>query len=805
MFRKLQQITIALTSVCTTPLFCDPPPIMGLIGGVDESSTADLQYAATVSPFGEVTRLNLGQRDIDSVALNGSGLGLIGGTGEQFKFFAAFVSSDKGIQQVPFPGIFTFLTPVKVAINEAGLGLIGGRATNLAYAAFVTPNSVTQISIPILSPSGEISAVALNNSNVGIIGGRKQPAIGPAYAGLVYPNVATAQDLTLNLSDGNISNVDINDSGIGLIGGAYRSNIVLFPYVAYVINGNVLPITIPSNFLGSVQGIALNESNVGLVGAGNFIAFVYPNQTYQQLIGVEGAAIFNVSINDAGYGLIGGRVGNFPNVKMYAALVNPDAKVLSLSGLPAGTIREVSINVFNQGLIGGQTATAVPYVAIVSSSGVVTPLNLGLEAGDITGVAINAFFLSQLPTGGLHGNNLRFAEYINTYAPQDVFYFVPALVEGSFANALQSAAPTRNAISFYTGLQNAFYFTTAFSTHLREQRSIHSRPFSAKSNSTAQLESAEEPEEEFLASRCFPDAKKTRERERGKRQKECLSSDTVWLEAVGALAYQSSQHQTPAFNPSSGGAILGYDGAVTKEFTVGGGATYLYTHIHEKQDEGSAHLNQEDLFFYGSWNPKHFYLDLGVWGGLFQTHQDRHIHMPGFSFHSISKPKGWQLTPHMELGWIGEIKRTQKVAVDWTLLGMLDWAHAWQRKYKEKGSGPFNVQQNSHHGSLLRTEAGFRFSETFYYSCWNLSLQEKGSYVNVQSFNAGTVKGFIVASPGFFTLETLNKMQNLGVVQFLISGASYKKWHPTGTLFYQGEFGSSYQSHQLGLEFAMSF
>jgi uncharacterized protein with beta-barrel porin domain len=419
------------------------------------------------------------------------------------------------------------------------------------------------------------------------------------------------------------------------------------------------------------------------------------------------------------------------------------------------------------------------------------------------------FLLSQIPTQGLTDNNLRFANYMNANAAQDVFYFVPALVEGMLDQALESAAPTRNAISFNTVLQNSFYFTTALSTHIRDQRYMHSRPLPNPSNrSTAQLETTEETEEELLASRCFPNTKTEDQKCWAKTKKECPLKPapfTVWLEAIGAIAFQDSQHQTPGFTPSTLGGNLGFDAKIANEITIGGGATYLYTHIHEKQDAGSAHINQEDLFLYASWDPKHFYVDLGLWGGLFQTHQNRHIHMPGFSFHSLSKPKGWQLVPHLELGWIGLARRTQGSEITWNLLGMLDWAHAWQRKYKEKGSGPFNVQQNSHHGSLLRTEAGLRFSETLFFPTWNLIFQEKGSYVNVQSFNAGKVHAFIVGSPGSFTLETLNNAQNLGVVQFLMTGASFKKGRPTGTLFYQGEFGSSYQSHQIGLEFAMSF
>jgi hypothetical protein len=463
--------------------------------------------------------------------------------------------------------------------------------------------------------------------------------------------------------------------------------------------------------------------------------------------------------------------------------------------------------------LGGEAAN-IPYAAIVSPSGLLTSLNLGITTtGSIESVAINAFFLSQLPTTGLPGNNLIFANYINENVPQNVFYFVPSLVEGSFAKALESAAPTRNAISFVTVLQNTFYLTTNLSSHLRSQRPIQSRAVVGKAqHATALLEEMDaENDAEFLASRCFPKPKPgetpqpspcaKKEPAPAPQRKSC----TVWVDGIGALAFQNAQHETPAFNPATGGATLAIDADVSDSMIFGGGATYLYTHIHEKQGMGHSNIQQEDLFVYGSWQPGSFYVDLGLWGGHFQTKQTRQISPSGFAFTATSKTHGCQLVPHLELGIFASVRHTERNQIDVNILGMADWAHAWQRKYKEHGSGPFNISQGSHHGSLLRSEGSVRFIETFFFRTWNLILQEKGGYVNVHSFNAGRLHAFIVGSPGSFTVETLNTSQNLGVAQLSITGAPYRCCFPATTLFYQGEFGSHYQSHQLNLELAWSF
>ena len=131
--------------------------------------------------------------------------------------------------------------------------------------------------------------------------------------------------------------------------------------------------------------------------------------------------------------------------------------------------------------------------------------------------------------------------------------------------------------------------------------------------------------------------------------------------------------------------------------------------------------------------------------------------MTGFSFRSSSHPNGWQLLPHLELGFKENIMNRSKIN-NFCLnpFAMLDWANAWQESYKEKGDSPFNAAQKAYYGSLLRTEAGLRFYETFFFQSWNFSIQEKISYVNTQSFNAGKVNAFLVGSPGSFTVETLS-------------------------------------------------
>ncbi len=397
---------------------------------------------------------------------------------------------------------------------------------------------------------------------------------------------------------------------------------------------------------------------------------------------------------------------------------------------------------------------------------------------------------SKIPTEALSRNNLRFADYINQDAPQNAFYFVPAFLDGTLAEAVESAAPTRNAISLYTASNNLFYLNHSLSNHLHRDTHFRSRASTQIGLKAEELTAS--LKDEIAWQGYFKKEKTSAQQNR---------PYTLWFEGIGALSYQKAQKKTVGFNPTTGAAILGFDAAANQLSKIGGGAAYGYTRIHEKKDAGHSHINQEYLFIYGTYQDYRLYFDAALWGGLFQIEQVRKIHMTGFDFRSTSHPHGWQLAPHLELGY--SAVNSSKLIVDPFV--MADWAGAWQGSYKEKGSGPFNAGQKEHYSSFLRAEAGVRVYETVFFDSWRLTFQEKGSYVYKKPFRVGRVNAFLVGSPGSFTVATLTTPQNLGVGEFAMIFEPACQQYPYGSITYQGEFGSSSQSHQVGLELAWNF
>lgn len=795
---------------------------VAVVGGIDLGGAPP--YAALVSSPGALTPITLGGTSgiIQSVSMNSSGTSLVGGqivTGAN-PAYAALISSSGSVTLVNITGLPALHGVINsVAINNSGNGIIGGRdTTGPIYAALVPPSGdpLTVLTFPpLVAVGGVINSVAINDSGNSLIGGQSFSPGQPAYAASVSSS-GTLTSLTLAggiAMSGTISSVSINASGNGLIGGKDLSGLNPVAYAAFVSSsGDVAPITLTGGIAtnGNILSVAVNDSGNGIVGGQDltlpqpaYAARVSSSGNVNPIIFTGGMAssgvINSVAINSSGNSIIGGEdlTGSQP---AYAALVSSSGTVvpLTLTGGVAttGSILSVAINSAGNGIIGGQDLSVgtAPYAALFTSSGRVIPLTFtgGIATnGWITSVGLPSFL--KIPTASLSGNNLIFANYINEFAPDEAFYFIPAELDGTLNAALQSAAPTRNGISIYTASNNLFFLTTSFANHIRNQQTTRL----AEQNRSIAVTEGELPHDELLASLCLP------------RKATPCSQDTpfsIWFEAIGAWAYQKAQHQTVAFDPTTGGAILACDRLINPQLRVGGGVSYLFTHIHEKEDQGHSNINQEDAFVYSSWDNQKFYVDLLVMGGAVQIDQVRKITMTGFSFRSSSHPNGWQLLPHLELGFkkkLPDPSTTSKFYLNPFV--MLDWANAWQGSYKEKGDSPFNAAQKSQYGSLLRTEAGLRFYEIFYFNSWNFSLQEKIGYVNTQSFNAGKVHAFLVGSPGAFTVETLSSAQNLGVAQLAMSFDPIDARYPETTLFYQGEFGQQYQSHQVNLELTWQF
>ncbi len=770
-------------------------------------------YVALVDSSGIVSPLSLsGSPMIGSVAISPSSLSVIGGSLLN-RNYGAIVSPNRTITEFSNNLQYPAYVYANVAVNAFGdaIAVGNGGGGPLAVVANAEGEATFLTGFPPMEPVLTFNSAAINNAGVAIIGG--SPAGNGLYAAFVYPQATTVTPILDSPGFGQaIRSVSINQSGNSIVGGIYMNNTQAYASLFDPAGAPVATVVFP--FVGGdIKSVSIANSGTSIIGG-----FDNANAAYAALVDPAGGlhalsgdplpamgTINSVSIKDLcgnfsnDYAIIGGQDATGA---AYAAFVDGDGVVHNIGGLPVGpgaAINSVSLNQYGAALIGGTPDGTNPYAALITPFGQLIPLDVS-GGSPITSVSIRLALAGQ----GLTGNNLRFAKYINRYAPEKAFYFCPAFFDGTLSEALESAAPTRNAISVFTADNNLFFLNHGLSAHLRNHRHVRKKPVLPNVDLAAFEKHVSE--ELFLVQNNSPQQDAPADSSvhfnmQGSKQRPY----SIWFEALGAFASQQSQNQTVGFDPSTGGFVFAFEGLGCQTVQLGGGAAYTFTHIHEHNDAGTARINQEYLFAYATWSDEKFYVDTAIWTGIFQTHQVRHIRMTGFDFDSTSDPRGFQLSPHFECGYDKEKYMDSKAELVIDPFVMVDWINTWQDHYEEKGDGPFNVDQKAQYSSFLRTEAGFRFYEMISFNSWRLILEEKGSYVYKKPFKVGTINAFFVGSPGSFTMETFSSAQNLGVAEMSLIFQPMKQQYPYSSVSYQGEFGRGYQSHQVLFETSWDF
>ena len=241
--------------------------------------------------------------------------------------------------------------------------------------------------------------------------------------------------------------------------------------------------------------------------------------------------------------------------------------------------------------------------------------------------------------------------------------------------------------------------------------------------------------------------------------------------------YQNGRERVPNYSNAIGGALVGFDYNIRPNCLIGVGLAYANNAVHYFKKRGHSDLNQESVVVYGTYSSSIINVNGALWGGFYQASNKRR----SLEFiTSKSHPYGWNLTPHLEIS---------KTFCSFEPFVLFDWANHWQYRYHEKGGSGFNINLQNYHASILRSETGVRLYQTLCYSWGTIVFEEKGSYVNRTACHKGVHTATFDEAFSSFDIVTLSpRGQNHGVVEL------HAEVGPAA-LDYQGEFGSSFQSH----------
>ncbi len=667
--------------------------------------------------------------------------------GQRAAPYAAFLQDDGSV--VKLEGLPPIGLTYRVAMNPSGHSIIGGTSGLDAYAALVSPHGDVKPISGLIAP-GEIYTVGINKTGDGIIGGGHLNTNVP-FAALVAKNT-TATPLNLP-SNGLIYSVAINDSGEGIVGGIGPVNSAYASLISS--NGAVAPILdLPAT--GAIYWVAVNNSKTRFIGgqenASVYAAYISPNGVLQPISGLPLGLNYSVALNASGKAIMGGSSLMLP----YAALVARDGSVKTLNGLPntAGKIYTVAINESGTGLITG-FSTSGPYGSLVAPNGTLTPL-IGLPTGDgfLDGGALHS---SGVAIVGGTLSNVPFAALV---APNGNLTYLTGLPSSGEINTI-SIAMLDNLVpksigSFDSWANTQFAFTDTLTQHWMFNQ---------------------------LPSLC------------------CKENYSLWFSLFGNYVHEKARHSIPGFSNKITGGLLGLDYTGIQDVVMGGGLAYAYNSVHYFHNRGRSSVNQESAVLYAIWNQPRFYLNAALWGGIFQSTNERR----SFSvITSKGKPHGWNLSPHLELGTSLLFASNQQFVVNPFLA--LDWTQNRQSHFRERGSSGFNIQLNDLTASLFRGELGFRFYETFQFQCGCLMLEEKISYINRTPTQKGKGTASFIGSVSSFSVETLDSTaQNYANVQIHVEYLPKYINTMYASFDYQGGFGSSFQSHMLTLSLGKNF
>jgi hypothetical protein len=728
-------------------------------------------------------------------------LGLVGGQATDSSGYAAFLSNPDGTV-FPISGIAADTVINSVGMNTSGTGLIGGQTSGaIPYCAFVAPDGTLQSLILSVS-AGNISSVAINETPLGLIGGRDN-GLNTAYAAQVLSDGTV---ISLSFSADVIESVALNDSGVGLIGGEGS----LISYAAYVDSGGtVTPVLNTPMSISHIYGVAINDLGNGIIaGVGNdfnnaYAAFVTPGGASPlELSPVPSGYVplSAVAINNLGNGLIG---GTDTSSNAYAGYALSDGTVITLFNSPfLGTIKGVALNDSGTGLIGGQNGSNL-YAAFVQSDGTLTPLFSSSMVGIINSVAINEAGL------GLIGGQVNDSDaYVALVAPNGTLTSLNIL-NGSTINsvALQSQTILNSATPKSIGPYGSAVFTQLAATAALEMRFIQQNQLwlgnqnnefanvNAVSGETNIVYNEMNPSS---SERNFVLSPKNASTPQG--TVPFCKQNSFWVEPFGSFIHLDKQGSIPSLTNEVGGVLLGYD-RQGSNYLLGATLGYAFNYVHYSESLGHTKLQEEMASLYGSYYTNHFWMAAVLWGGLYQSTNIRHT----FSdITSEGKPHGWILQPHLELASPWAIDQRGLYYVEPFVL--FDWVNNWQNHYTESGSSGLNVQMPKVYNSLLQSEAGLRFYERFVCGWGDFRLEEKISYVNQTPFNVHSVNVSFVSSASSFPVAVASSnVQNLGSVQILGCFVPYNTSYPYGGFSVQATGGSSYQSYFVSLFTGIDF
>ncbi|MCH9618264.1 MAG: hypothetical protein SP4CHLAM5_03910 [Chlamydiia bacterium] len=451
----------------------------------------------------------------------------------------------------------------------------------------------------------------------------------------------------------------------------------------------------------------------------------------------------------------------------------------------AGTLHLI----FDQGnypLTGSyQILTGAPVIGTFSAiTGDVTGFDFSLSYST-TDVLL--LFTKVIPTAGLTGNILKFANYLNASAPASNEYSALTDLRGSaVAVGVNSASPARNAFSTYVTQMGVFSLSHIVDNYLSGKRFFNAH------DAPGEITDISLSGKDLLAANKnwgYPEIEMNK------------PEHTLWASGFVDFARQDSESQNLPFDFISSGFILGLDSqSVFKDDVVGAAFGYVNSQVDDNGNMGSSSISSFAVSIYGDYFWEYFYFQGALWGVSHQINSNRKISYPGVQTKASSRFSGWQVAPHLEFGFTfgSSLFEVQPYA-------SFDYVYNWEDSYEETGALNLNMRVKAQESSMLQTQIGMKFFQSTFISSGRFGMKEGISYINRTPFETGTITTSIFGATDFVSLRSFTESQNLGALDIEMFFQVGKEKNTTISLAYEGQYGDQYISNELILTLSHIF
>ena len=262
---------------------------------------------------------------------------------------------------------------------------------------------------------------------------------------------------------------------------------------------------------------------------------------------------------------------------------------------------------------------------------------------------------------------------------------------------------------------------------------------------------------------------------------------TAWASGFGIFADKDADTDVTGYHAQTGGALIGADYRLDRNFFVGLSAGYAHTSADIDNYSSSAEADSYSFGAYAGYhNTDGIYADASVNGGWDSFETRRFIAIPTFERQAHSEHDGTHVDARLGAGWM------KKVGSSFTLgpTFALQYVNLSQSAIREDGAGDVSLRISNRDTNSLSSLLGFRAAARFTADEgkveWNPEFRARWVHEFLNG-NRDITARFTGNAVGSFTVRTDDPRRDRAMVGVGVSATVSKRF--TGYLQYDADLG----------------